>query len=90
MAPHQPRSIRNKAYIILKRSQNPLHFVDIANKITEAGFDKKLVTSRAVHNELLRYDQFVLVGPGTPSRNGVTAKAPSPTSSKSCSARKIQ
>lgn len=59
-----PRSIRDKAYIILKKSQNPLHFVDIANKITEAGFDKKLVTTQAVHNELIRYDQFVLVGRG--------------------------
>lgn len=59
-----PRSIRDKAYIILKKGQNPLHFVDIANKITEAGFDKKLVTTQAVHNELIRYDQFVLVGRG--------------------------
>jgi len=59
-----PRSIRDKAYIVLKKSQNPLHFVDIANKITEAGFDKKLVTTQAVHNELIRYEQFVLVGRG--------------------------
>ena len=30
----------------------------------EAGFDKKIVTTQAVHNELIRYDQFVLVGRG--------------------------
>ena len=59
-----PRSIRDKAYIVLKAEKNPLHFVEIANKITEAGFDKKVVTTQAVHNELIRYDQFVLVGRG--------------------------
>ncbi|MBI5754377.1 hypothetical protein HZA40_04510 [Candidatus Peregrinibacteria bacterium] len=59
-----PRSIRDKAYIVLKKENNPLHFVEIANKITQAGFDKKVVTVQAVHNELIRYDQFVLVGRG--------------------------
>lgn len=59
-----PRSIRDKAYIVLKKETSPLHFVDIANKISEAGFDKKVVTTQAVHNELIRYDQFVLVGRG--------------------------
>lgn len=59
-----PRSIRDKAYIVLKKEKSPLHFVEIANKIMEAGFDKKVVTTQAVHNELIRYDQFVLVGRG--------------------------
>lgn len=59
-----PKSIRDKAYIVLKREGAPLHFVEIANKIIEAGFDKKVVTVQAVHNELIRYDQFVLVGRG--------------------------
>ncbi len=59
-----PRSIRDKAYIVLKKIGQPLHFVDIANKIIESGFDKKVVTVQAVHNELIRYDQFVLVGRG--------------------------
>ncbi len=59
-----PRSIRDKAYIILKNEKKPLHFVEIANKIANAGFDKKVVTTQAVHNELIRYDQFVLVGRG--------------------------
>lgn len=59
-----PRSIRDKAYIVLKKSTNPLHFVDIANRIAESGFDKKVVTTQAVHNELIRYEQFVLVGRG--------------------------
>jgi len=59
-----PRSIRDKAYIVLKKHTSPLHFVEIANKIAESGFDKKVVTTQAVHNELIRYDQFVLVGRG--------------------------
>ncbi|MBU1992404.1 MAG: sigma factor-like helix-turn-helix DNA-binding protein [Patescibacteria group bacterium] len=59
-----PKSIRDKAYIVLKKANSPLHFVEIANRITESGFDKKVVTTQAVHNELIRYDQFVLVGRG--------------------------
>ena len=59
-----PRSIRDKAYIVLKRENKPMHFVEIANKISSAGFDKKVVTVQAVHNELIRYEQFVLVGRG--------------------------
>lgn len=59
-----PKSIRDKAYIVLKREGKPLHFVEIANKITEAAFDKKVVTTQAVHNELIRDEYFVLVGRG--------------------------
>ncbi|MCC6643288.1 hypothetical protein IT411_00915 [Candidatus Peregrinibacteria bacterium] len=59
-----PRSIRDKAYIVLKKTNEPLHFVEIANRIASSGFDKKVVTTQAVHNELIRYDQFVLVGRG--------------------------
>jgi len=59
-----PRSIRDKAIIVLDKAKKPLHFVEIANRIAETGFDKKMVTVQAVHNELIRYDQFVLVGRG--------------------------
>lgn len=59
-----PKSIRDKAYIILKREGKPLHFVEIANRITNAQFDKKMVTTQAVHNELIRDEHFVLVGRG--------------------------
>ena len=59
-----PRSIRDKAEIVLEKAKKPLHFVEIANCISEIGFDKKVVTVQAVHNELIRYDQFVLVGRG--------------------------
>lgn len=60
----RPRSIRDKVEIILKKAGEPLHFMEIANRIREAGFDHKNVTVQAVHNELIRYPQFVLVGRG--------------------------
>ncbi len=60
----RPRSIRDKVEIILKKAGEPLHFMEIANRIREANFDHKNVTVQAVHNELIRYPQFVLVGRG--------------------------
>lgn len=60
----RPRSIRDKVEIILRKAGNPLHFMEIANRIREARFDHKNVTVQAVHNELIRYPQFVLVGRG--------------------------
>ena len=60
----RPRSIRDKVEIILKKSGEPLHFMEIANRIRDAKFDHKHVTVQAVHNELIRYPQFVLVGRG--------------------------
>lgn len=60
----RPRSIRDKVEIILRKTGEPLHFMDIANSIREAGFDHKNVTVQAVHNELIRYPEFVLVGRG--------------------------
>ncbi len=59
-----PKSIRDKASIVLKKAGKPLHFVDIANKIMKHGFDQKAVTTQAVHNDLIRYSEFVLVGRG--------------------------
>ncbi len=60
----RPRSIRDKVEIILKKTGEPLHFMEIANRIREANFDHKNVTVQAVHNELIRYPEFVLVGRG--------------------------
>jgi hypothetical protein len=60
----RPRSIRDKVEIVLRKTGEPLHFMEIANRIREAHFDHKNVTVQAVHNELIRYPQFVLVGRG--------------------------
>jgi len=59
-----PRSIRDKSFIVLRDAKEPMHFVEMANAITERGFDKKTVTVQAVHNELIRDEKFVLIGRG--------------------------
>ena len=59
-----PKSIKDKAMIILKRAHRPLHFRTINKLIHENKFDHKQVTVEAVHNELIRYEDFVLVGRG--------------------------
>jgi len=59
-----PRTLRDKIFYVLRREQKPMHFVDIANRIIESGFDRKKVNLQAVHNELIRFEEFVLVGRG--------------------------
>ena len=59
-----PRTLRDKIFFILRTSSKPLHFVDIANKIIEMRFDTKRVNLQAVHNELIRCGDFVLIGRG--------------------------
>lgn len=56
-----PKSIKDKAKIILEKNWEPMHFIDIANKIAEVWFNKKSVTNQAVHNELIKYNDFVLM-----------------------------
>lgn len=60
----KPKSIRDKALIVLSRTKKPLHFRTISKLIHDSSFDKKNVTIQAVHNELIRYNDFVLVGRG--------------------------
>jgi len=59
-----PRTLRDKIYFILRRDGKPLHFVDIANMIVSGAFDKKNVNLQAVHNELIRHPDFILIGRG--------------------------
>ena len=59
-----PKSIKDKAKIVLQKSGTALHFIDIANKISEIWFKKRSVTVQAVHNELIKYSDFVLVWRG--------------------------
>lgn len=59
-----PRTLRDKIYFVLNKYKKPLHFVDIVNKISELQFDNKRINLQAVHNELIRHDQFVLIGRG--------------------------
>jgi DNA-directed RNA polymerase delta subunit len=59
-----PRSIRDKTLIVLRRHGAPMHFSNIAEAIKEAQFDNRSVTKQAVHNELIRDPRFVLIGRG--------------------------
>jgi len=59
-----PRTLRDKIFYILRKNKSAIHFVDIANAIVNAGFDRKNLNLQAVHNELIRHDEFVLVGRG--------------------------
>lgn len=57
-----PKRMNDKIYLILKKSGKPMHFVDIAKKISEV-FQKEAYPP-TVHNELILNKQYVLVGRG--------------------------
>ncbi|MFA6527954.1 MAG: sigma factor-like helix-turn-helix DNA-binding protein [Candidatus Gracilibacteria bacterium] len=59
-----PRTLRDKINFILSREEKPLHFVKISNLISEYRFDNKMVNTQAVHNELIRNKDFILIGRG--------------------------
>lgn len=59
-----PRTLRDKISYILKQEKNPMHFQSIADRISDAKFDGRDVNVQAVHNELIRHDNFVLIGRG--------------------------
>ncbi len=59
-----PRSIKDKIMIIFKKIGKPLHFNEVINHVIKDFKAKKMVTHQAVHNELIRHDEFVLVGRG--------------------------
>jgi hypothetical protein len=58
------KRVNDKIYLILKRTKQPLHFTQIAEKINEIGFDKKRANPATIHNELILDDKYVLVGRG--------------------------
>lgn len=60
----KPKSIKDKSIIVFKRQNKPLHFSEVCDLIHSAKFDDKKVTLQAVHNELIRYKEFVLIGRG--------------------------
>lgn len=54
-----PRGVKDKAYLVLKKNKIPLHFSQIAEMIGENALPQ------TVHNELIKNQKFVLVGRGT-------------------------
>lgn len=57
-----PKTLKDKAFYVLKKDKVPMHFVDISNKITEYLWDK--VKINTIHNELIRNNEFILIGRG--------------------------
>lgn len=60
-----PRGMKDKAYLVLKRLNKPLHFMQVAKEIEKSGLSPKSAHPQTVHNELIKDDRFVLVGRGT-------------------------
>lgn len=60
-----PRGVKDKAYLVFKKEEKPLHFADVASLIEKLPFPCQNKTHTAtVHNELIKDERFVLVGRG--------------------------
>ena len=62
-----PKTVRDKAYLVLNQSSEPMHFKEIARLVNE--ISKKGKAPATVHNELIRDPRFTLVSRGTYSLN---------------------
>ncbi len=60
-----PRGMKDKAYLVFKRENQPLHFKKVAELINQAVFSGRKAHYQTVHNELIKDERFVLVGRGT-------------------------
>lgn len=59
-----PKNIRDKIYVILKKHGKHMHFNEISGAIKDSSFKRKDVTTQAIHNELIKDKRFVLIGRG--------------------------
>lgn len=61
-----PKTMRDWAYLVLKKNQKPLHFTEVAKLINQIRKNySKSAHPQTVHNELIKDRRFVLVGRGT-------------------------
>ncbi|KKU11707.1 MAG: RNA polymerase sigma factor, sigma-70 family [Parcubacteria group bacterium GW2011_GWB1_45_7] len=58
-----PKTVRDKIYIVLDKSKEPMHFTEIAANVNSLSGKKRAAAT--VHNELIKDPRFVLVGRGT-------------------------
>lgn len=58
----KPRGMKDEAYVVLMKTNTPLHFTVIAKKIGDVNTAQ--VHTQTVHNELIKDNRFVLVGRG--------------------------
>jgi len=60
-----PRGVKDRAYLVFKKEEKPLHFADVANLIEKLPFpSQSKIHTATVHNELIKDERFVLVGRG--------------------------
>jgi len=59
-----PKGVRDTAYLVLKKTEQPIHFREIASRSNQLYAQTKKVLPQTVHNELIRDPRFVLVGRG--------------------------
>lgn len=60
-----PRGVKDRAYLILRRTNKPLHFREVASLIKNSSlFSSGGAHTATVHNELIKDKRFVLVGRG--------------------------
>lgn len=59
-----PRNIHDKIVFVMKQYGKPIHFNDLTNAIRAKTFDSKIINVQAVHNELIRDKNFILIGRG--------------------------
>lgn len=57
-----PSTLKDKAIYVLKKKKESMHFLDIASAITE--YFSEPVKVSTIHNELIRNNEFVLIGRG--------------------------
>lgn len=59
-----PKGIKDKAYLVLKGENKPIHFAEVAGMIEKFPFNSGKVHTATVHNELIKDGRFILVGRG--------------------------
>lgn len=59
-----PKIIKDKIYLVLKKKKAPLHFTRISEEVNKMQKNKKLISTPTIHNELIKDKRFVLVGRG--------------------------
>lgn len=59
-----PRGVKDKAYLVLAKKGEPMHFRDVATAINKTNWSRRRAHPQTVHNELIKDKRFVLVGRG--------------------------
>src|SRR3989344_6275717 len=59
-----PKRMSDKIYLVMKKTDKPMHFREIARAINEFHFDHKVAHPATIHNELIVNRKYVLIGRG--------------------------